>query len=106
MALETVNERTTSYLSVIFKDRDGVPASPGTVVYSIRDKMSDALLAQGTPGAAATVLFTMGTAINYMVDPTNSKELRVLTYRGDYGDGDQIHGEYEYEVINLEYAPI
>jgi len=73
------------------------------VTYTVHDKDSGQLLAAGTPSAAATVLFTMGTAVNAMVDSTRSREGRVLTYTGDYGSGDQYNGKYEYTVINLAY---
>ena len=98
-----VNELTTAYLQVVFKDRDGAPAVPGTVTYTVHDRDSGDQLAAGTPNAAATVLFTMGTAVNGMVDSERSREERVLTYTGDYGAGDQYNGRYIYAIVNLAY---
>lgn len=101
--MERVNEKTTSYLKVIFYDRDDAVAAPGTVIYTVHDRESNTLLASGTPSPAATVLFTMGTAVNRMVDSNKSHEIRVLSYRGIYGDGDEYNGVYKYQVDNLEH---
>lgn len=101
--MPTVNEKTTSYLQVVFKDRNGDPAAPTTVIYSVHDRESGTLLAEGTPSAAATVLFTLGTAVNAMVDATRSIEDRVVTYRGIFGVGDEYNGRYIYSVVNLAH---
>lgn len=102
VAKSVINEQSTCYVEVVFYDRGGTPAAPGTVTYWLHDKASGSAIVDGSVvSAAATVLFTMGTAENAILNSNLKEEYRILNYKGDYGSNDAHRGRYVYRVRNL-----
>jgi len=102
MALEIVNEKSTAYLTVTFKDKDGALEAPSSASYRI-DCLTNGQEVRGdtalTPGA--TIEITLSPADNAIIDQDNEVERRLVTVTGTYGASDTIHQEYEYNVKNL-----
>ena len=100
-----VNENSTSYVTVVPKDKDGVAATPATLKYQID------CVTTGTNMKAETAL-TPGTSVEITITPTenaindqnNSHEERVVTVTAGYGASDQVIEEFDYLVINLYAA--
>ena len=100
-----VNENSTSYVTVVPKDKDGVAATPATLVYQID------CVTTGTNMKAETAL-TPGTSVEITITPTenaindqnNSHEERVVTVTAGYGASDQVIEEFDYLVMNLYAA--
>lgn len=100
--MDTVNERTTSRLTVAFADADGEPAVPATVTYRVdclttgEEVVADTAL---TP--AASLALDLGASVQAMRGPGNRREVRRVTVSATYGDDDEAHAEYLYEVRDL-----
>ena len=99
---DSVNENSTSYVTAVPKDADGVAALPASMVYQID------CVTTGTAIKAETAL-TPGTSVeieidaadNAIISQTNAVERRQVTVTAGYGINDQVIEVYEYRVINL-----
>ena len=104
--VDVVNERTTAYLTVSFKDKTGALVAPSTVTYSVycmsnaQELRADTSLAPG-----ATVEIVLGASDNAIVNAANGRERRRVTVKSTYGAGDELNDQFEYYVQNLERAP-
>lgn len=100
--IDTVNERSTSYLVVTFKNKDGVAISPASVSYRI-DCLTTNTQVRGDTSivASGTVEIVLSPTDNAMVLPGNIVERRRVTVTGIYNAGDEITEEYVYELKNL-----
>jgi hypothetical protein len=98
-----VNEGSSSYLTIRFKDKDGVEAAPTSASYQVGDKATLADL-QGETAlpAGSAVEVTLGPEVNKILDQSHPNELRVVTLRAQYG-GEAVTEEYEYMVRNLRF---
>jgi len=104
--METVTEKTTSYLKVDFKDKDGLPTVPSSILYSVMDKASGVIVRSDTAiGASSTITITLNNADNTILDPTNRTEIRVVTVKASYGASDKFNDDFEYELVNLAQVP-
>jgi len=100
--MTTVNEKSTSYLTVTPKDKDGVAATPTTLKYQIDCTTTGAVMKAETsltPGASVEITITpTENAIN---DQRNSSEERKITVTAGYGASDQVIEVFDYTVKNL-----
>ena len=102
--MKTVNEASTSYLTVSFYDKDGVLAVPTSITYRIDEPHTDtAILASTAVSAASSVDITITPTQNTHV-VTKWPEKRVVTVTAVYGASDSISEEYEYQIKNLQYV--
>ena len=99
---DQVNEQSTAYLAVTFKNKAGAAEAPASASYRIDD------LATGEPVRAETSLPATGTveikltpADNTILNPLNRYEHRQVTVIGLYGEDDAVRAEFLYRVINL-----
>lgn len=100
--VDTVNERTTSYVTVAFLDRAGAPSVPNSVTYSTRCKTTGvAIKTNVSVTPAASVLITLDAADSTIQNQANATEDKLLTVRAVYGTGDECNSEYAWQVINL-----
>lgn len=100
--MESVNEKNTSYLKVDFKDKDGLPAVPLSVLYSVMDKASGTVIRADTSiSAAASITITLTATDNTIQNVANRTETRVVTVKATYGAGDLMNEDFEYELVNL-----
>ncbi|MCK5613136.1 hypothetical protein KAR91_65285 [Candidatus Pacearchaeota archaeon] len=105
--MTTVNEGSTCYLDVSFKDKDGVLAAPTSISYRIDCITSDQEIKDDTDfGApAASIEIEIDSADNAIIDQANNSERRLVTVTGTYGAEDKIVEEYEYDVMNMTKKP-
>ena len=98
-----VAEGTTSYLTAIFKDKDGVLAVPTSISYEIEDKETGTPILAATAVAplADTVEVTISAAQNAMVG-TGDLEDHLITFTAGYGGGEQVTNEYVLTIKNLQ----
>jgi hypothetical protein len=102
--MERVNERSTAYITVVFRDKTGAAAAPTTITYRIDDVATGKEIRDDTAitPAASTVEIVLTPADNAMASPALAVERHAVTVTGVYGDADQVIGEYVYEVLNLQ----
>lgn len=105
--MQQVNEQSTAYLTVTFRNKAGAAEAPAAAKYRIDDVASgSAVLGETaiTP-VAATVEVRLTPNNNTLLEAGNPSELRRVTVVGEYGQGDAVTSEYVYEVINLSGVP-
>lgn len=104
--VDVVNERTTAYLTVSFKDKTGALVAPSTVTYSVYCMTNNQELRAATSlGAASTIEIVLGASDNAIVNQANGRERRRVTVKSTYGVADELNDQFEYYVQNLERAP-
>lgn len=105
MGPEKINEGTTAYLTVTFKDKAGVNAAPTSATYRVDCLTTGTAIRAATAlPAGASVELTLTKTDNRIVTPANVRERRRVTVVGTYGADDQVQEEYDYDVLNLKFA--
>lgn len=100
--MDAVNERSTAYLTVTFRDKAGAAQAPASASYHIDDVGSGLEVRGHTPlTAAATAEITLTPADNALRNQAASYEERRVTVEAEYGAGDAVRAEFRYRVINL-----
>lgn len=101
--MENVNEKTTYFVTVTFRDEDGVLVTPTTAFYSLYcDTTKYEILAETALTALDTSKeITVTATQNAILDNTNKEEERIMTVRFTYTGG-QGTDEYRWKVINLK----
>ena len=103
--MERVNEKSTAYLSVPFRDKAGAAQAPATAKYRIDDVTGGETVRAETeiPGPGSTVELTLTVADNTLKNGAAAAEQRRVTVTAEYGagGGDAVRAEYIYEVVNL-----
>jgi hypothetical protein len=101
----TLNEASTGYLNIALLDKNGDPAIPTTLSYSIQCltngqevRASTAL----TPGTTAEI--TVTPSDNAIIDDSNAYETRRIIVTAVYGADDELVSYYDYTVKNLSVA--
>ena len=100
--LQTVNEGSTSKLTVDFLDYDGVAEMPTDVTYRI-DCLTTGTAIKGETAVlpAAQVEIIVVASENDIQDQSNARERRLVTVTAIYGADDEVNEEYVYIVKNL-----
>jgi len=97
-----VNEKSTSYVTVEPKDKNGVAATPTTLVYQIDCvTTSTAITAETSLTPGTSVEITITPTENAMIDQANAFEEREVTVTAGYGANDQIIEVFCYRLLNL-----
>lgn len=103
--METVNERSTAFLTVTFRDKAGALAAPDSVTWEAHDKASGTELQVATAlTPASSIEVIIPASVNRMIDAASASEIRVITIKALYGADDGINSVYEYQVQNLEHV--
>ena len=99
--MDSVNEGSTAYLAVTFRDRDGNAAAPSSVSYRI-DCLTTGQEVRGdtvvSPGSSIEI--TLAPSDTAILDG-NSYERRRVTVQAAYSGGEAINAQYDYQVKNL-----
>lgn len=102
---DEVNEKSTSYLSVTFKDKAGAAAAPASATYRI-DCITTGTAIKGdtalTPAGTVEIAITPNE--NRIVTPGNARERRRVTVTATYGATDSVSDEFDYDVVNLSHV--
>ena len=105
--MQTVNEGSSAWLTVLFKDKSGALAAPTSVVYRVDCVTTRTSVRPATPitsGLAGSMEITLApedTAIRNAANPTEIKRVTVVAQYG--GPTDQVTDEVDYAVKNLRY---
>lgn len=101
-----INERTTSYLSVAFRDKASALATPTAVSYRIDCLTTGQSVRPDTAVAPASeVEITLTADDNAMRNASNAAEVRRVTVVATYGSSaDQVTAQHDYSVTNLQFV--
>lgn len=100
--MPTINEKTTGYLTVTFKDKAGAQAVPASATYRIDCLTTGTAITPETALApAAQIEIVITPTENRIVTAANARETRRVTVTGVYGAADQVTAQYDYDVENL-----
>ena len=100
-----VNEKSTAYLSITFKDKAGASEAPASATYQIDDVITGQAIRASTPitPIAAQVEITLAPADNVILLAAGKVlEYRRVTVIGVYNAGDQVTDEYIYPIQPLD----
>jgi hypothetical protein len=101
--MEIVNERSTSIVTLTFRDETGAQVTPSAGTYRIDDAASGTEIRASTPftpsGSTHDIMIT--DEENRILDVTRNIEERIVTVSFTYGVGKKGSGEYRYSVKNL-----
>lgn len=99
---ETVNEESSAYLTITFKDKSGNPVSPTSAVYRIDDVDSGTEIRADTAlASSSSVEITLTPIDNQILNNTLDYETKRVTVKAVYGASDGVNDQYEYVVKNL-----
>ena len=97
-----VNEKSTAYLTVTFKDKGGNEEAPDSATYRVDDVDSDTPMKEKTAlSVAASVEIKLEPSVNAIVNPDKTYEIRRVTIEALYGASDGVNDEYDYRLKNL-----
>lgn len=99
---DTINEGTSAWLTVTFKDQAGANAAPTSATYQVDCLTTGtavrAATAMGAGAAVEIALTEDDTAIQLAANATERKRVSVI---GSYGAGDKVKAQYDFIVTNL-----
>jgi hypothetical protein len=100
--VDKINEQSSAYYTVSFLDKDGLPAEPASVVYSVRCVPDDSEIRTNTAVTpSSTILIHLDSSDTAIQDSTRDTEVHLLTVIGTYGANDKVTAEREFMVANL-----
>lgn len=104
--MDTVNEKSSSFLTITFYDKDGVGVSPTSATWKVHDLETGTVLkAAVSLSAGSSVEVELTVPINSLVTSTNQFETHVVTVEATYSGSDHGHNEqYYYQVKNLNFV--
>lgn len=102
----TINEQTSSVITVGLADAEGTPAPPTQVTVRIdclttgtSIRGPQLIVAPGTP-----FLLNVTADENRIVDQNDLQEYRRLTIIAEYGNGDRLTGQFDWIIANLTFV--
>lgn len=103
MRYDTVNEKSTSIVTLSFADEAGNAVTPTSGTYRIDDVASGTQIKGDTAftPVSSTHEITISDSENAILDSDNARELRCVTVSVTYGVGKKCTAEYRYYVVNL-----
>lgn len=105
--MNQINEKTTGYVTVTFRDKAGVAVMPTSVSYRIDCMTTGQQVRNWTPiapGPSVEIVLTPADT-SILVD-ANTHEQRRITTVATYGPGndDQCTDEVDFQVFNLKFV--
>jgi hypothetical protein len=107
MATSIITESSTSWVDVSFFNKDGTPATPDSVAYSLQCLATGKVLESNVPvtPASSSVEIALTPEDNKIQDENNSYEDKLLTVVATFGIDDQMTDDFIYRVRNLRGFP-
>lgn len=102
--LPPVNEGTTSYVTAVFKNKDGTAVAPDSAQYRVDCKTTGNQILAWTaiPTPTSTTEIEIDSTLNVIQDELNLSEEHVVTVEGTYGVGaDKVTGKFNFELFNM-----
>jgi hypothetical protein len=108
MAINLINERSTFYLTVSFKDQNGTAENPAAARYRIDNPKTGQQIRGWTALSpiAGVVTITVNAVDNTLTQTKVLQEKRILTVDSDYGSTPYVDGvkdTYSWEIKSLQY---
>ena len=101
--LERVNEKSTAWLKLTFRDKAGAAQAPASATYRIHDVGSGVLVREATLlDLSSEVEIELTDGDNTLRNAAAPYEKRRVTVEAQYGAGDSVTGEFVYLVLNLQ----
>lgn len=103
--MPSVNEKSTAYLTVTFKDKAGVQQVPASATYRIDCLTTGtAIKAETALTPAGSVEITLTPTDNRIIAAANVRESRRVTVNAVYGASDEVHDQFDYDVENRAFV--
>ncbi len=101
--MEIVNEKSTSVVTLTFRDESGALVTPSGGTYRIDDAALGTEIKADTPFTPVDSShdITITSTENRILDATRNVEERIVTVSFTYGAGKNGNSEYRYSVKNL-----
>lgn len=98
-----VNEASVAYLKMSFLNKEKVLAAPAAITYAVQCMTTGTQIIAETSVAspADTVEITIPSSANAIINQANRYELRRVTVRTAFGDGQSHNEQFDYRVRNL-----
>ncbi len=106
VTVNTYNENTTVYITVSFKDKDGVLAAPVSARYRLNDTTNgNQEIVAWTALTPADVVEIMVTATQNAINGNTVPQVMTMTIEGTYSADDKVTSQTQYKLIDLVYYP-
>lgn len=102
--MAVVKEKSTGYITMVFKDKNGTPVAPVSISYLVDDLTTGEVLQTveaGVVAPASTVEITIPASVNRIVTSGRDKEAHRLTVTAVYGASAQQTEEFLFYVKAL-----
>ncbi len=101
--MKRVNEKSTAYLTVTFRDKAGAAQAPATARYRIDDVATGEQVRaeEEISSPDGTIELRLEVGDNTLLNAIAKTEQRRVTVVAEYGAGDAVTAEFIYEVVNL-----
>ena len=102
--MEVINEGTTAFLTVAFKNPAGVTVAPSAISYRVDCLTTGGSLRAATSvSPAPTVEIELDEAIDNVILGSDAYERRRVTITANYGSGYQAIDYHDYLLKNLKF---
>lgn len=99
--MDSVNEKSTAYITVSFFDKNKAPIAPDSITYNTLDVLTGAMIKTSiTVTPAASVVITLDAADSAISNISRAYENKCLVVKSVYGV-EQCNDEYFWSVKNL-----
>lgn len=99
---DQINEGTSAWLTVTFKDKAGANAAPSSATYQVDCLTTGTAVRAATAmSAGASVEIALTESDTAIQNAGNATERRRVTVIGSYGAGDKVKAQYDFIVKNL-----
>lgn len=101
--MPTIPEKSTAWLTVICKNRNGANVAPNTLKYRIDTNLGHSIVDWTTiSNPSATQEITLTPEINTFILPEGFElQKNIVTVTSVYGAGEERNGQYEYSIENM-----
>lgn len=104
--MQIINEESTGWLTIEFKDRDGDPSIPVSFFIRIDTDQGEQLRDWEEIADQVTEYeLQLNPSDNKIIDEETSMQVNIVTVIAKFGDNDQRTAEYRYRVQNFAQIP-
>lgn len=102
--VDQVNEKSTCWITIAFKDKDGNAATPSAIHYRIDDAQTGTnIIPETQVGGVASLELEVAASKNAIINDRRSLERHRLTVRAVFGADDEHNAQYEFDIVNLQF---
>ena len=101
----TINEGSSAFLTVTFKDQTGAGVTPTSAAYRLDNSGVQVRAWEAFTPASSSHIIEITGAENAILNPELATETMAVTVRWTYGTGSTGSEAFEYVIKNLRYNP-